>query len=166
MGDGLSNSRNSPRFDTVAFDEFGNCRRRGGSGVTLHSLRCVPFFTPESLPKNRIALTRQTTVENDQPACVHVCMDLYKFSQKIIPWIESEIVRDSFLLAWEARQIDMRASPYDVKKFGLEPIPIETRNGREEYLIHQKRLSQMAEPVRQKILAAYRYLQERKSRQR
>ncbi|QVL34933.1 3-methyladenine DNA glycosylase [Telmatocola sphagniphila] len=134
-------------------------------------LRCTHydayrFFTPESLPKNRIALTRQTTVENDQPACVHVCMDLYKFSQKIIPWIESEIVRDSFLLAWEARQIDMRASPYDVKKFGLEPIPIETRNGREEYLIHQKRLSQMAEPVRQKILAAYRYLQERKSRQR
>ncbi len=126
-------------------------------------LRCTHydayrFFTADALPKNRIALTRATTAQYDQPACIHVVMDLYKFAFKIAPWIASEIIGDAFLHAGKARQIDMRASPYDLQEYGLEAIEIETKAGREEYLECQRQLALEAEPIREEILLAYRFL--------
>jgi hypothetical protein len=42
----------------------------------------------------------------------------------------------------------MRASPYDLKDLGFEPVPMETEAGRAEYRLEQQRLAVMAEPVR------------------
>lgn len=126
-------------------------------------LRCTHFdafrfFTLEAAPKNRIPLERRTTHLHDQPGCIHATMDLYKFAFKIAPWIASELLGDCFLLAWEARRIDMRASPYDLLEQGFEPIRVETREGREEYQRMQLALGEAARPLRMRLLESYRVL--------
>lgn len=128
--------------------------------VEAGELRCTHFdayrfFTPPAVPRNRIPLTRATTVENDQPGCVHVTMDLYKFAYKIAPWVDWNLLADAFELAWAARQLDMRASPYDLSEFGYPPVRIETRTGREEYVEGQRQLAERAAPVRARLIATY-----------
>lgn len=131
--------------------------------VEFDGVRCTHydafrFFTPLAMPLNRLPLTRETTTMHDQKGCVHVTMDLYKYAYKIAPWSSSDVIADAFLLAWEARQLDMRASPYDLRSFGLEPICIETREGRETYVAMQSELTRKAEPIRAHLLAVYRAL--------
>jgi hypothetical protein len=116
------------------------------------------FFTPAAAPLNRLPLTRESTTDHDQPACVHVTMDLYKLAFTVSPYSPGELVADAFALARQAREIDMRASPYDLRKLGFEPIRIETRAGREEYVEHQKQLSVLANPIRERLLFVYRQL--------
>ncbi|HEY2786599.1 MAG TPA: 3-methyladenine DNA glycosylase [Fimbriiglobus sp.] len=126
-------------------------------------LRCTHydafrFFTPAAVPLNRIPLARATTTGQDQPGCIHAVMDLYKFAFTLSPFSPGELVADAFALARTAREIDMRASPYDLTGFGFAPIRIETRDGRDEYVEHQKRLRTLAEPVRERLLDHYRRL--------
>ena len=52
-------------------------------------------------------------------------MDLYKWAYKFYPWTPSDLIADAFELAVEIREIDMRASPYDLGVYGFEPITIE-----------------------------------------
>jgi hypothetical protein len=85
-------------------------------------------------------------------------MDLYKFAFTVSPYSPGELVADAFALARQARGIDMRASPYDLRAFGLTPVRIETRAGREEYVEHQKQLSSRAKPIRERLLSVYRQL--------
>jgi hypothetical protein len=85
-------------------------------------------------------------------------MDLYRFCYKIAPWIESELLADAFELARFAREIDMRASPYDLREIGFEPIRVETADGRAEYVRWQGKIFERARPIRQRVLAAYRRL--------
>jgi hypothetical protein len=89
-------------------------------------------------------------------------MDLYKYAYKLAPWSPGELIADAFLLAWEARQFDMRASPYDLSSFGLQPLCIETHEGREEYVELQRGLSKKAEPLRGRLIGEYRRLRDRK----
>lgn len=129
-------------------------------------LRCTHydayrFFTPEASQLNRNALSREATTDSDQRGCIHVTMDLYRFAHKIAPWCSSELIADSFLLACEARSIDMRASPYDLSTLNMKPIRIETDDGREEYIAEQRQLSEKAIPLRARLLDVYRYLRER-----
>ncbi len=133
------------------------------SVVESMSLRCTHydafrFFTPAAVPRNRVELTRDGTTEHDQPGCVHVTMDLYKFAYKLAPWVPSEVIAEAFELAAVARELDMRASPYDLRDFGFTPIRIETKDGREEYVREQRELTKRAEPVRAKVRAAYKTL--------
>jgi len=113
------------------------------------------FFTPAAVPRNRVQLTRDITTEHDQPGCVHVTMDLYKFAYKLAPWVPSEVIAEAFELAASARELDMRASPYDLSEFGFTPIRIETKDGREEYMTAQRELTRRAAPVRAKVLAVF-----------
>ncbi len=134
--------------------------------VERAELRCshydaYRFFTPEARPRNRSLLSRRLTTEFDQPGCIHVTMDLYKFAQKISPWCPSDLVADSFLLAAKAREIDMRASPYDLSKYGYAPIAIETDSGKAEYITAQRELSQKAHPLRARLIQVYAYLNTR-----
>lgn len=127
-------------------------------------LRCTHydafrFFTPAAVPLNRLTLSRQTTTENDQPGCIHANMDLYKFSFSVSPFLPSELIVDCFELAIAAREIDMRASPYDLRSFGYEPILIESKDGREEYIVKQREIAEWAKPIRLRLLAAYETLQ-------
>jgi hypothetical protein len=118
------------------------------------------FFTAEARPRNRLAPTRESQRDFDQPACVHVTMDLYKWCYKLYPWIASEIIADAFELAATAREIDMRASPYDFGVLGYPPIPIETERGRLEYQAHQRDLAMRAAPLRTRLLEISRALLE------
>jgi hypothetical protein len=92
-----------------------------------------------------------------------VTMDLYKYAYKLAPWSSGELISDAFLLAWEARQLDMRASPYDLRRYGLEPILMEAREGREEYVEMQRILVAKAEPIRERLIDNYRRLLELKA---
>jgi hypothetical protein len=126
-------------------------------------LRCTHydafrFFTPSAAPRNRFQLSRSEMIAHDQPGCVHVTMDLYRFAYKIAPFSSARLIADTFELAVEARKLDMRASPYDLREFGYSPIRIETRVGRDEYVARQAELTQRAKPIRDRVLAEYRRL--------
>jgi hypothetical protein len=116
------------------------------------------FFTREAAPRNRWELTRAATAEHDQPGCIHANMDLYRFAYKVEPFCPSELVADAFEVALAAREVDMRASPYDLSAYGFAAIPIETRAGREEYVELQRGIAARARPVRERLLALYRGL--------
>jgi hypothetical protein len=111
------------------------------------------FFTPGARPLNKLAPTLEARVDNEQPGCVHVTMDLFKWAMKAQPWVSAELAADAFELAHVARTVDMRASPYDFSAIGLKPIAIETAEGRSEYETEQRRLSALAEPVRARLIA-------------
>lgn len=126
-------------------------------------LRCTHydafrFFTPPAAPRNRSLLTREGTSDSDQRGCIHVTMDLYKFAHKIAPWCSSELIADCFMLAADARQVDMRASPYDLSAYGFTAIEIEHAHGREEYIQEQRRLAESAVPVRTRLIREYEQL--------
>ncbi len=121
--------------------------------VESFPLRCshfdaFRFFTPDSRPLNRLQPTRETIPENEQGGCVHANMDLYKWTFKLAPLVPSELMADAFELARDLRVLDMRASPYDIRKLGHEPIAIETPEGRVEYECQQRVLAERARPIR------------------
>lgn len=116
------------------------------------------FFTPGATPLNRYPLTRAETSAHDQPGCIHANMDLYKFAYKIAPYCPSEVVAGAFEVARAAREVDMRAGPYDLSGYGFAPIKIETRTGREEYVALQRALADRARPVRERVRDVYRAL--------
>lgn len=131
--------------------------------VESQPLRCTHydafrFFTPAAVPLNRYPLTRAATPDHDQPGCIHANMDLYRFAYKIAPFCPSEVVADAFDVARAAREVDMRASPYDLSAYGFTPVKIETRAGREEYVELQRDLANRAQPVRERVADVYRRL--------
>lgn len=116
------------------------------------------FFAPAAGPRNRHHLTREFTDQVDQRGCVHVTMDLYRYAYKIAPWVGAELIADAFEVAWDARRLDMRASPYDLSALGFDPIRIETADGKEEYVRGQRDLAERATPLRTRLIDAYRRL--------
>ena len=114
------------------------------------------FYTPEALPMNKFSPSRETQEDYEQSGCLHANMDLYKWAYKMYPWINSKLLLKCFKLAFACREVDMKASPYDLLHLGYEPIKIETPEGREEYVREQNRLKKMAEPVRAELIEAYR----------
>lgn len=118
------------------------------------------FFSHAALPRNRLPLSRETTDRFDQRGCLHVNMDLYRYAHKISPWVSGELVADTFEFAWRARELDMRASPYDLSELGFEPIRIETPAGREEYVRSQRELADAAVAIRERLIGVYRALVE------
>jgi hypothetical protein len=85
-------------------------------------------------------------------------MDLYKFAAKLLPLVDSELLMDAFELAYAARELDMCASPYDLRDFGYEAVAIETASGRAEYTRRQADLSRRAAGVRTALLDRCREL--------
>ena len=83
---------------------------------------------------------------------MHAGMDLYKWAFKLGPLIESGLLLDCFELALDARVLDMRASPYDLRDFGFDPITVETADGRREYVKAQEAISARAVPRRSRLL--------------
>ena len=88
----------------------------------------------------------------EQPGCLHANMDLFKWCMKLQPLVPSDLVSACFELAWRAREIDMRASAYDVRPMGYEPICIETTAGRREYVGYQKEIAGAARPLRERLI--------------
>jgi hypothetical protein len=71
-----------------------------------------------------------------------------------MPWIGSELLWECFQEALTAREIDMRASPYDLSAYGYEAIAVETESGRREYEAEQRAISQRAAPLRARLITA------------
>ena len=111
------------------------------------------FFTPSAAPRNASEPTRATQVENDNPACLHVGMDLYKWAMKLTPLVPSDLVLDCFEHARATRVLDMEASPYDVRPLGYGAVAIETPAGKAEYVRRQRGLAEQADALRQRLLA-------------
>ena len=112
------------------------------------------FFTPEAAPLNQLNPTYDQRPAMEQGGCIHVNMDLYKWTYKLHPWLGSELLWDAFLLAHETRYFDMKASPYDLSAYGLDPIRIETHEGRQEYARGQKAIAERADIVRRNLISA------------
>jgi hypothetical protein len=112
------------------------------------------FFTPSAQPRNTLSLRSEERHALDQGGCIHVTMDLYKWCYKLSPLISSTLLRRAFFLAKEAREIDMRASPYDLTSFGFTPIQIETEEGKREYVTLQRGLAEKGRALRFEFLHA------------
>lgn len=109
------------------------------------------FFTPEARPLNAFEPTLETRLDMEQGGCLHTNMDLYKWAGKLLPWCGSDLLSECFANAWTARQLDMRASPYELRALGYEPIAIETPEGRAEYERQQREIAASSEPLRERL---------------
>lgn len=112
------------------------------------------FFAVEARLLNRLQPTLESRVALEQPGCVHANMDLYKWAAKAMPWVGAELLLECFELAIRLRDLDMRASPYDLAAWGCEPVRIETAEGRRAYEAEQRRLAAEAVPIREKLIGA------------
>ncbi len=121
-------------------------------GLRCTHLDAFRFFTPEAIPLNTLQPTREAQPDLEQPGCLHASMDLYKWASWFSPLVGSDLVADCFENAVAARRLDMTASPYDVTQFGLEPIRVETPEGRREYVDRQRDLMVSTAPLRTQLL--------------
>ena len=112
------------------------------------------FFAPDAIKLNRLAPTLLTREEHEQPGCIHANMDLYKWAYKSSPWISSDLLRETLFFAIAAREVDMRASPYDLSDYGYEAIAIETADGRRDYERAQLELYQRGVGLRGNLMSA------------
>ena len=125
--------------------------------VESHRIRCTHhdafrFFTPAARPRNAIQPTRADQAALEQPGCLHATMDLYKWAYKLVPAVPGELLLDCFRLARDVRVMDMRASPYDLRALGYEPVPIETADGKAAYVEAQRDFILRARPLRSRLL--------------
>ena len=121
-------------------------------GLRCTHIDAYRFFSDEAIPLNLHQPTRTTQADLEQPGCLHASMDLYKYAFWFSPLVSSALVMDCFENAARARELDMRASPYDMKPFGLEPICAETPEGRRNYASEQRRLISETQPLRARLL--------------
>ncbi|MCE7012112.1 3-methyladenine DNA glycosylase [Kibdelosporangium philippinense] len=111
------------------------------------------FFTPEARPLNTLQPARVTQIDLEQPGCLHANMDLFKWCYKLAPFTPSELIAECFELASDVRELDMRASPYDLRELGYSPVPIETPAGRATYARLQAEFATRAAPLRSQLIA-------------
>lgn len=109
------------------------------------------FFTPEALPLNRLSPHGENRHDMEQGGCLHANMDLYKWAYTFHPWTNGALIWDAFTLAVDIRMLDMRASPYDLSRYGLSPVAIETDAGRNEYRFKQREFAERAAPIRRAL---------------
>lgn len=133
--------------------------------VESHRIACTHFdafrfFTAPARPLNTLQPGRDDRPALEQPGCLHAGMDLYKHAFRLSPLIDSELVADAFELAWDIRILDMRAAPYDFTGVRLEPsgepwtpVPIETPEGKAEYIARQREFSERGAPIRAALIA-------------
>jgi hypothetical protein len=135
--------------------------RLGAAGtdtvVESHRIACshfdaFRFFTDSARPLNTLSPGRDDRPEFEQPGCLHAGMDLYKHAFRLSPLITSELVADCFELAWDIRELDMRASPYDLADLGFEPVRIETPEGKQEYVAAQRVFAERGAPLRRRLI--------------
>ncbi len=122
--------------------------------ITCSHFDAFRFFTPTARPLNTLQPGRDDREAFEQPGCLHAGMDLYKHAFRLSPLVASELVGDCFELAWDIRELDMRASPYDFSGLGLEPVRIETPAGKQEYVAAQRAFAERGAPLRQRLIEA------------
>lgn len=135
--------------------------RLGAAGtdhvVETNRIRCshfdaFRFYTPQAVSLNELAPNRENQRTTEQPGCLHANMDLYKWTYKLLPMLPSELLMDAFELSWRIRAMDMRAAPYDLSDWGYPAIPIESAEGKAEYVNAQREFSEEAAELRSRLL--------------
>ena len=121
-------------------------------------LRCTHFdafrfFTPQARPLNPVQLSRADQIDFDQSGCLHANMDLYKYAIRFAPIVGSTLVRSCFALAKEIRTVDMQVAPYDFSELGVEPIKVETPEGRALFAAYQRDFAERANVLRKHLIA-------------
>lgn len=148
---------NNPRHGAVSFrlsqKEIENIVDELKPSCTHYD--AFKFFTEAAKPLNAFKLERDQIKDFEQPGCLHANMDLYKYAYKLYPWIASSLIRDCFLQSLKIRQIDMEASPYDLKEYGVKAIAMESREGREIYISKQKEIFTESAGLRKRLVLAY-----------
>ncbi|WP_309124843.1 3-methyladenine DNA glycosylase [Kocuria sp.] len=127
--------------------------------VESSRIRCTHFdafrfFQPQAVPLNELQPTREAQRRLEQPGCLHATMDLYKWAYKLLPAVPSELLMDCFELAWDVRETDMQAAPYDLSGWGYAPVRIETPEGKAEYVRRQRDFARRAAPLRRRLAEA------------
>lgn len=122
------------------------------SAICCSHFDAFRFFTVPARPLNKLQPTRTDVAQFEQRGCLHANMDLYKWAFKLAPFSSAELVADCFELARDIREVDMRASPYDLRALGFEAIPIETPSGRAEHEQHQRAFALRGEPLRARLI--------------
>jgi hypothetical protein len=132
--------------------------------VESHPISCshfdaYRFFAPSAAPLNRLRPAAGDRPAYEQPGCLHATMDLYKHAFRLWPLLGSDLVADCFALAWAVRIVDMRAAPYDLTGTVIDPtgepwtpIPIETVEGKQEYVAYQRDFAGRAAPLRSRLV--------------
>ena len=122
--------------------------------ITCTHYDAFRFYTPPARSLNLVQPSRERQVELEQPGCLHAGMDLYKWATKLSPAVPSELVTDCFEHARAIRELDMRASPYDLRELGYEPVRVETPAGRAEYAAAQRDFAARGQRLRERLLQA------------
>ena len=135
------------RLGPQATDEVVSSHR-----ITCSHFDAFRFFTDSARPLNTLSPGRDDRAEFEQPGCLHAGMDLYKHAFRLTPLVASELVADCFALAWDIRELDMRASPYDFTELGFSPVRIETPEGKQEYVAAQRAFAERGAPLRQRLV--------------
>lgn len=166
---------NRPQFDCFGLHEWAMVYRTrtprhdlplrlGAAGtdkvVESHTLKCTHFdayrfFTPPAKPLNLTVLHNDERPAHDQCACLHTGMDLFKWAFKAGPLIPGSLLLDCLELAMDIRLLDMEASPYDCRPLGYGVVPIETAEGKAEYVAKQRAFAERAEPLRHQLVTFY-----------
>lgn len=133
--------------------------------VESHPITCTHFdafrfFTPEAAPLNTLQPTRKSQADDEQAGCLHAGMDIYKWAAKLGPIVPGELLLDAFVFASDIREVDMRASPYDVSAYRgasgnpLPAIAVETPEGKREYARLQRGFTVRGNALRERLLDA------------
>ncbi|WP_347058307.1 3-methyladenine DNA glycosylase [Blastococcus sp. HT6-30] len=126
--------------------------------VDGHRVQCshfdaYRFFSRRGRPLNTLRPTRADQPELEQPGCLHATMDLYKWAYKLSPAVPGELLADCFALAVDVRVLDMRASPYDLRDHGYESVPVETPEGKAQYVAAQRTFADRGAALRRRLVA-------------
>ncbi len=135
------------RLGSAGTDEVVESQR-----VACSHFDAFRFFTDDAKPRNALQPARSRVLELEQPGCLHATMDLYRWAGHLGPATSSDLLLACFDLAREVRVLDMQASPYDLSALGYRPVPVETADGRAEYARRQRRLSERAAPLRDRLV--------------
>ena len=130
-------------------------------GLRCSHFDAFRFFTPDASPLNPTQLARETMVKHEQPGCLHANMDVYRWAFKRAPWVPADLILDAFELAMDIRTLDMASSPYDVRAWGIEPVRVEDRDGRAEFIRQQEAFSTRAHLLREQLIGVYQDLLDR-----
>lgn len=166
---------NRPQFDCFGLHEWAMVYRTGAPRhqlplrlgqagtnrvVDKHQLKCTHFdayrfFTQPARPLNVTVLRSDERAANDQCACLHTGMDLFKWAFKGGPLVPGDLVLDCLELAMDIRRLDMEASPYDCRPLGFDVVPIETPEGKATYVAKQREFAERATPLRHRLLDVF-----------
>lgn len=132
-------------------------------GVRCTHFDAIRFFAPEAVPllTTENPTSREDQARLEQPACVHAQMDLLKIALRLSPFLSSDVLGNALEVSLDARRLDVAASPYDATAYGLDPVPVETSEGRAVYKERQIKLMEQGQTVRKDLLNAYDVFLER-----